>query len=95
MVLVFEMNLINLNSNPNTPQQTTTKAIQFEFREYLKQHRYTITFINSQTDLVKDVDSQFVKVHRLSIADALGIISIWHLDGGQLKFILQFAGFNK
>lgn len=91
IVLVFEMNLINLN----TQQQTSTKTIQFEFREFLKQHHYSITFINSQTDLVKDSQDKLVKVHRLSVSDAVGNISIWHLDGGQLKFILQFAGFNK
>lgn len=91
VVLVFEMHLINLN----TQQQPAAKAIQFEFKELLKQHHFSITSINSQTDLVKDVDNQFIKVHRLSVADALGNISIWHLDGGQLKFILQFAGFNK
>ena len=91
VVLVFEMNLVNLN----TQQQTSTKTIQFVYREFLKQHSYTITFINPQTDLVKDSQDKLVKVHRLSVADALGNISIWHLDGGQLKFILQFAGFNK
>lgn len=87
-VLVFEMNLVNLNTSP------TTKTIQIEPRDCVKQHHFGITSINSHTDLVKD-DNQFVKVHRLSVGDALGNISVWQLDGGQLTFILQFAGFNK
>lgn len=80
------MSLVNIEQDE--------KTIQFKFRECLKHHHYSITFINSATDLVKDLSNQFVKIHRLSIADALGNISIWHLDNNVIKFILQFAGFN-
>lgn len=86
---MFEMTLIDRAKDPNG------KTIHFRFKESLKQHHCSITFINSTTDLVKDLNSKFVKVHRLSISDALGNISIWHKDSNRLKFIVQFAGFNK
>ena len=91
-VIVFEMNVLEIKSEQ---EDLIERTIRFEFKECLKQHHYSITFINSATDLVKDINNQFLKVHRLSISDALGNISIWHLDNSQLKFILQFAGFNK
>ena len=90
VVLVFEISIIEKEI-----ENSIQRSIDFNFKEFLKQHHYSITFINSTTDLVKDSSNQFVKVHRLSICDAVGGISIWHLDDNRLKFIFLFSGFNK
>jgi hypothetical protein len=84
-VLVFEMHF----------GEGDPKDINVLLRERLTEHQQTITHIHSLVDTIVDSQGESNQIHRLSVADAFGNVSVWHLDGPNLNLIVTFNGFNK